>query len=251
MSRWGKGTTTERGYGWKWQQARAAFLARPENALCRRCLDKGRATPANVVDHIKPHRGDQMLFWDRANWQPLCKPCHDIKTVTEDAGLNSGAHTHPEWLPSPACPVVLVTGAPGSGKTTYARKHARPAADVIIDLDECFEEVCGVHGHFADRLYLKAALRLRNHLLADLSRKKSGTAFFICCAPTQPEVDWWTRKLNAEHVRIEATKEECLRRIDVRRASAVLSWFDSAARNEWRPPKSRSEIGEDGWPVGR
>jgi len=33
-----------------------------------------------VVDHIQPHRGDQLLFWDRTNWQTLCKRCHDQKT---------------------------------------------------------------------------------------------------------------------------------------------------------------------------
>ena len=37
-------------------------------------------TPATVVDHIVPHRGDHALFWDEQNWQPLCKSCHDKKT---------------------------------------------------------------------------------------------------------------------------------------------------------------------------
>ncbi|MGQ3674267.1 HNH endonuclease [Xanthobacter sp. TB0139] len=30
-----------------------------------------------VCDHIRPHRGDEALFWDRDNLQTLCKPCHD------------------------------------------------------------------------------------------------------------------------------------------------------------------------------
>lgn len=71
-----KRKTSERGYGWGWQKARAAFLAKPENVLCRMCLAKGLYTPATVVDHIIPHRGDQKLFWDRSNWQPLCATCH-------------------------------------------------------------------------------------------------------------------------------------------------------------------------------
>ena len=37
-------------------------------------------TPATVVDHVIPHRGDRKLFWDEQNWQPLCKECHDKKT---------------------------------------------------------------------------------------------------------------------------------------------------------------------------
>ncbi|WP_232215651.1 HNH endonuclease signature motif containing protein [Paracoccus sp. J55] len=31
---------------------------------------------ATVVDHIKPHRGDQALFWNWNNWQALCTGCH-------------------------------------------------------------------------------------------------------------------------------------------------------------------------------
>ncbi|MGM9590559.1 MAG: HNH endonuclease signature motif containing protein, partial [Faecousia sp.] len=42
----------------------------------------GRLTPATVVDHIIPHRGDRKLFWDESNWQPLCKDCHNRKTGT-------------------------------------------------------------------------------------------------------------------------------------------------------------------------
>ena len=40
-----------------------------------------------MVDHITPHKGDKALFWQRANWQPLCKQCHDIKTAIEDGGF--------------------------------------------------------------------------------------------------------------------------------------------------------------------
>ena len=42
---------------------------------------------AKVTDHIIPHKRDMKLFWDRNNWQPLCKPCHDTKTAREDGGF--------------------------------------------------------------------------------------------------------------------------------------------------------------------
>ena len=54
------------------------------NPFCAKCYEEGHITMATVVDHIKPHRGDQKLFWDRGNWQALCKRCHDRKTLTED-----------------------------------------------------------------------------------------------------------------------------------------------------------------------
>lgn len=68
----------ERGYDRRWQKARKSFLER--NPLCAKCMREGKLTPATVVDHIVPHRGDKRLFWDETNWQPLCKGCHDHKT---------------------------------------------------------------------------------------------------------------------------------------------------------------------------
>ena len=72
----------ERGYSSQWQKARKQFLAK--NPLCAECERTEKFTQATVVDHIKPHRGDKMLFWDEKNWQPLCKKCHDRKTRTRD-----------------------------------------------------------------------------------------------------------------------------------------------------------------------
>jgi 5-methylcytosine-specific restriction protein A len=74
-------SAARRGYGPRWRRARAAFLAR--HPLCAACRTQGRVVPATVVDHVMPHRGDQTLFWDEANWAPACKPCHDAKTARE------------------------------------------------------------------------------------------------------------------------------------------------------------------------
>ena len=73
-----RGGAESRGYDARWRKARTAFLQR--NPLCNECMKRGKITPATVVDHIIPHRGDRKLFWDESNWQPLCKDCHDRKT---------------------------------------------------------------------------------------------------------------------------------------------------------------------------
>lgn len=80
-----RGSAHERGYNSRWRKARATYLKR--HPLCRQCEDEGLITAATVVDHIVPHRGDQGLFWDTDNWQPLCKRHHDTKTVREDGGF--------------------------------------------------------------------------------------------------------------------------------------------------------------------
>lgn len=59
------------------------------------CAAEGRITAANVVDHIAPHRGDPALFWDQANWQPLCKLHHDsAKHSHEMTGRERGCDEH-------------------------------------------------------------------------------------------------------------------------------------------------------------
>jgi len=53
------------------------------------CAAPGCKSPAAVVDHIVAHHGDQLLFFDRANLQALCKRCHDRKTVQQDGGFGN------------------------------------------------------------------------------------------------------------------------------------------------------------------
>lgn len=79
-----RGTTAERGYGGRWQRFAKAFLA--AHPLCVICEREGRVTGAEVVDHVKPHKGDMELFWQRGNHQPLCVRCHNSKTQREDRG---------------------------------------------------------------------------------------------------------------------------------------------------------------------
>ena len=69
----------ERGYNQRWRTERKYYLAM--HPICVECEKNGRIKAASVVDHIVPHRGDYKRFWDRRNWQPLCKRCHDSKTA--------------------------------------------------------------------------------------------------------------------------------------------------------------------------
>lgn len=80
-----RGSRHERGYTSRWDRYRRRYLW--QHPLCVRCAAEDVVEAATVVDHIRPHRGDQELFWDPNNHQALCKPCHDRKTATEDGGF--------------------------------------------------------------------------------------------------------------------------------------------------------------------
>lgn len=85
----GDKSSTQRGYGYKWQQARSGYLKL--HPLCVYCKQIGRVSPATVVDHKIPHRGDMTLFWDKDNWQSLCDTCHSsIKQQEESTGTVRG-----------------------------------------------------------------------------------------------------------------------------------------------------------------
>ena len=220
--------------GRPWRRLREKIMQR-DKYLCQICLRAERITVAVECDHKIPieHGGTDAPD----NLQALCKRCHAIKTATEAVG----AQNWPDWLPVPICPVTLVSGPPAAGKTTYAKQHAK-REDVIIDLDDCFTDVCGMHGHAFDRndreiekKYLNAAIRWRNTQLADLSRKTSGKAYVIVGAPTDAECEWWISKLKAKHIRLIPDISECMLRIDPARQSAVTRWFELRRANSWRP----------------
>lgn len=77
----------------RWRrQARAYLRAHP---LCRFCEAAGRVTMARVVDHVVPHRGDEVLFFDETNWQGLCPSCHSgAKRELEISGTLRGCDIH-------------------------------------------------------------------------------------------------------------------------------------------------------------
>jgi 5-methylcytosine-specific restriction protein A len=80
-----RGSSTARGYDGHWRKARLGFLAK--HPLCVHCTNEGGIGAATEVDHIVPHRGNKELFWNRENWQGLCKSHHSKKTALEDGGF--------------------------------------------------------------------------------------------------------------------------------------------------------------------
>ena len=92
MGRRYEGSAASRGYGHRWRKARARYLEK--HPLCVKCGEAGHVVTATVVDHIVPHRGDQQLFWDERNWQPMCATHHNSwKQTVERSGIVKGNDT--------------------------------------------------------------------------------------------------------------------------------------------------------------
>lgn len=69
----------------RWQ--RRAKLQLTLEPLCAICARKGMVVPAEVADHIVPHKGNESEFW-LGPLQSLCKPCHNgLKQQEEHRGF--------------------------------------------------------------------------------------------------------------------------------------------------------------------
>jgi hypothetical protein len=87
---------------YRWKRHAAAHLRK--EPLCRDCMAHGTVMPADVVDHIMPHYGNQLSFW-LGPLQSLCKQCHDMhKRRLEQHGYSTEIG-HDGWPIDPKHPV--------------------------------------------------------------------------------------------------------------------------------------------------
>lgn len=70
-------------YDKKWELYSRIFLK--ENPICYSCGSKSEA-----VDHIRPHKGDVVLFKKLDNHLPLCHKCHNTVTTRFDRNYRPG-----------------------------------------------------------------------------------------------------------------------------------------------------------------
>lgn len=65
----------------KWKRLRLYQLQK--EPLCAKCKTKGQTTPASVVHHIVPHKGDLTLFYT-GELESLCAHCHNVLTGMDE-----------------------------------------------------------------------------------------------------------------------------------------------------------------------
>lgn len=74
----------------RWQLLRQLVLKR-DKWTCQRtgelCIGKGNEPNAPVVNHKRPHRGDQAAFWDIDNLEVVAKHVHDSEVQSEERGF--------------------------------------------------------------------------------------------------------------------------------------------------------------------
>lgn len=196
----------------RWRDMRARHVHR--SPLCVKCSRKGLVVKGEEVDHIIPHCGDERLFWDEANLQTLCNPCHSEKTAQEDGLGPAQASILPKWIRVSMKPLIVVCGPPHAGKTTLVRNEAS-ADDLVLDMDAMSQELYGKPLHEIPESSRNSILRERNRRLSKFTDNSTDhpRCWLIVTAGTFKQRKFWEDK-GAEVRIVHPGAALCVQRIN-------------------------------------
>jgi hypothetical protein len=143
-------------YSGAWPRIRKAVLAR-DGHLCQIKGPKCKGV-ADQVDHIVPVSAGGPWF-DKDNLRASCGPCNNARVDRSGSDRWRSARTR----------VILVVGAPGSGKSTYVQANQAPE-DLVVDYDRLAEALGSPVGHDHAESMHKATMTARNAVLGAIRR---------------------------------------------------------------------------------
>lgn len=112
--------------------------------------------------------------------------------------------------------VYLVYGAPLAGKSSWVDVN-KNEGDLIIDIDSIWEAVSGCNRYIKPNRLKTVVFKVRDTLYDSVKYRvgKWLNAYIIGGFPLQAERERICREMGAEEIFIEASKEECLARLEM------------------------------------
>jgi len=204
-----------------WRTVRQEVLER-DNYQCQirgpKC--KGKATEA---DHIIPWAAGGAMY-DLGNLQAACKSCNVARANTTK---------HKEGWRRSKARIILVSGPPGAGKTTYAYEHAGER-DLVVDYDAISKalhpgtDYQSAQGH-------EVTMAARNAVLREIRRGevKAETIYICSTNPNATQIFPYHEIALVDPGRDEVMKRVEDRHPDVRQAAE--RWYAKQAKQarEW------------------
>jgi 5-methylcytosine-specific restriction protein A len=221
----------QRLYDRNWQKIRNFHFRK--YPWCEKCMDYKKYVSATDVHHVIPHKGNREIFY-KSPLQSLCHECHSKQTRLEnwkDYQIN-----YPLIKQTPTIPIIMICGAPASGKSTYIVQHAENK-DIVIDLDLIKAKVSGKPIYFpVDKRYLDLAIRKRNEILENLYQfdNDGQKVWFIVAAGRYSDRELWRRILSPIQTLVMLpSKAECINRIEADQSRRLIKHEQIAAVHTW------------------
>ena len=234
-----------------WQNAREAYVDERkafDGGLCELCQDE----PGTEVHHkifLRPENiDDENITLNPENFMLLCYDCHkreheaarriaQLQAKQRDGKkgvLINGSYYYDDNGEIQPFRAYLVWGAPGSGKTTYVRKHMQPG-DVVIDLDLIGRALSMADKTDVPRNVERIAYDIRDYLYNRIAQREldAKRVWVVASLPKYEQRQQIANQLNAELIYIESTFHECYTHIlhdDERKDKAmqlaiIEKWF--------------------------
>lgn len=196
----------QRFYGSKrWRDLRDLLVIQ-RHACCDRCGKDFSDNTSYLVAHHKEHLTDENLMdlnvaLNPDNIEIVCQKCH--------------AHYHPDrgYLKRHK-QVFIIYGAPLSGKTSYVAQNVEHG-DLVVDLDRIRSALSFMPTYTTPAPLVTTTFSIRDFLY-DQIRIRAGdwtTAWVIAGLPRKAERERLAARLGASCILIEATREECHKRL--------------------------------------
>lgn len=209
----------------KWAKIRHLFLMEHPLCECEYCIKNKTYWTANVVHHKIPHKGNEILFWDEANFMAMNKHCHDKYEAQLKVG---GQHMKPN--------VYIIWGAPGSGKSTYVNSKKK-YGDLVVDLDLINQALTLEYKTNIPDNLVSTMIDIRNYIYTLISNNKilTNNIYVIAGLPIlQQRKELFNMLKATDLIFINKSKEECISnvmqdssRIDKDKQIIIINkWFD-------------------------
>lgn len=196
----------QRFYGSKrWHDLRDRLVIE-RHGICERCGKDFSGETRMLSAHHKEHLTDDTLkdpavAVNPENIEILCAKCHALQ--------------HPvRGFIKKRKEVFIVYGSPLSGKSTYVKENMEPG-DLVVDLDALRAGIGFLPVYVPAPSLQKTAFAVRDFLY-DQIRIRAGdwrTAWVISGLPRKDERERLAARLGASVILVEATAEECHRRL--------------------------------------
>lgn len=196
----------QRFYGSKrWRDLRDRLVIE-RHGICERCGKDFSGETRMLSAHHKEHLTDESLADPSVAVNPdnieiLCAKCHALQ--------------HPvRGFIKKRKEVFIVYGSPLAGKSSYVREHMEPG-DLVVDLDAIRSGISLQPLYTPAPPLQKTAFAVRDFLYEQI-RIRSGewqTAWVIAGLPRKNERERLAARLGASLVLVEATAEECHKRL--------------------------------------